>query len=192
MAKVEKIVPFIIQFEAGISPALGLSAAQLFERARRTGFANDPADLGGATMVGVTLATYTNFCRCAGRKTPTVADLQNISFADWLAILKTSYWDRWQADKIKSQSVAEILVDFVWGSGKYGITVPQQVLGVTPDGIVGSQTLAAVNSRNPRELFDALLAARIAYIDRICATRPANNKFKKGWLRRINSIKFTE
>ncbi len=143
-------------------------------------------------MIGVTLATYTNFCRCAGRKTPTVADLQNISFADWLAILKTSYWDRWQADKIKSQSVAEILVDFVWGSGKYGITVPQQVLGVTTDGIVGSQTLAAVNSRNPRELFDALLAARIVYIDRICATRPANNKFKKGWLRRINSIKFTE
>ena len=59
MANVEKIVPFIIQFEAGVSPA-GLTGKLLFEKARKTGYANDPDDLGGATMVGVTLATYTD------------------------------------------------------------------------------------------------------------------------------------
>ena len=190
MANVEKLVPFLIQFEASTYPVPGLNTAQLFERARRTGFANDPADLGGATMIGVTLATFMEFCRRAGRRQPTVTDLRNISYTDWLSILKTQYWDSWQADKIESQSVAEMLVDFVWCSGKCGITVPQQAMGVAADGIVGPLTLTAVNSRNPRELFEALRSARIAYINRICSKRPANNKFKKGWLRRINSLEF--
>ena len=56
MANVEKIVPFIIQFEAGVTPA-GLTGEVLFEKARKNGYANDPDDLGGATMVGVTLFT---------------------------------------------------------------------------------------------------------------------------------------
>lgn len=62
MANVEKLVPFIIQFEAGVTPA-GLTGEKLFEKARKTGYANDPDDLGGATMVGVTIATYKEYCR---------------------------------------------------------------------------------------------------------------------------------
>jgi hypothetical protein len=31
--------------------------------------------------------------------------------------LKSLYWDKWKADQIKSQSVANILVDWVWASG---------------------------------------------------------------------------
>ena len=63
------------------------------------------------------------------------------------------YWDRWKADEIKSLSIADIRVDGIWASGVHGIKIPQDLLGVIPDGIVGPKTLAAVNSRNPRELF---------------------------------------
>lgn len=189
MANAEKIVPFIIRFEAGVT-ASGLTNEQLFERARATGFANDPDDAGGATMVGVTLATYAAYCRRKGYPRPTVERLRGITFAQWFDILKTMYWDRWKADEIRSQPVAEILVDWVWASGKYGITIPQQVLGVKPDGIVGIKTLAAVNAQAPAAFFDRLKVERQAYIDRICAVRPANNKFKKGWLRRLDAIKF--
>lgn len=189
MANVEKLVPFIIQFEAGVTPA-GLTGEKLFEKARKTGYANDPDDLGGATMVGVTIATYKEFCRKKGYPVPTIDRLRNMTYAQWLDILKTMFWDRWQADKIANQSVAEILVDWVWASGKYGITIPQQVLGVTVDGMVGPKTLAALNKQNPAQFFARIFAERKAYIDRICASRPVNNKYKRGWLNRLNAIKF--
>lgn len=189
MANVEKLVPFIIQFEAGVNPA-GLTGEKLFEKARKTGYANDPDDLGGATMVGVTIATYKEYCRKKGYPVPTIERLRNMTYAQWLDILKTMFWDRWQADKIANQSIAEILVDWVWASGKYGITIPQQVLGVTVDGIVGPKTLAALNKQNPAQFFSRIVAERKAYIDRICASRPINNKYKRGWLNRLNAIKF--
>lgn len=189
MAHVEKIVPFIIQFEAGIDPA-GLTGEKLFEKARRTGYANDSDDLGGITMVGVTLATYTEYCRRKDYPKPTGERLRAITYAQWLNILKTMFWDRWKADEIANQSIAEILVDWVWASGKYGITIPQQVLGVTVDGVVGSKTITAVNAQNPAEFFARIMAERKAYINRICTGRPVNNKYKKGWLRRLNAITF--
>ena len=107
-------------------------------------------------------------------------------------VLKPHYWDRWKADEIKSQSVANILVDWVWASGAHGIKIPQRLLGVTVDGIVGPKTLAAVNARNPRELFDMIKIARFDFIEDICRSRPANNKFKRGWMNRINDLRFEE
>ena len=105
-------------------------------------------------------------------------------------VLKPHYWDRWKADDIKSQSVANILVDWVWASGAHGIKIPQRLLGVSVDGIVGPKTLAAVNARNPRELFDMIKIARFDFIEDICRKRPANNKFKRGWMNRINDIAY--
>ena len=76
------------------------------------------------------------------------------------------YWDRWKADEIKSQSIADILVDWIWASEMHGIKIPHDLVGVIPDGIVGPKTLAAVNSRNPRELLirsrlQGLISSRI-------------------------------
>lgn len=170
MANVEKLAPLILKWEGG--------------------FVNDPDDLGGATNKGVTLSTYMQYCRKKGYPVPTAERLKNLSDREWTEILKTMYWDRWKADQIESQSVADILVDWVWASGNYGIKIPQKLLGVTVDGIVGPKTIDAVNLRNPRELFDMIKIARFDYIEDICRKRPANNKFKRGWLNRINDFVF--
>lgn len=170
MANVEKLAPFILKWEGG--------------------FVNDPDDLGGATNKGVTLSTYMQYCRKKGYPVPTVERLKNLSDREWTEILKTMYWDRWKADQIESQSVANIVVDWIWASGNYGIKIPQKLLGVTVDGIVGPKTIDSVNSRNPRELFDMIKIARFDYIEDICRKRPANNKFKRGWLNRINDFVF--
>lgn len=189
MAKVESIVPFILKWETGTT-GIGLTNEQLFEKAKLKGFANDPDDLGGATMCGVTLATFTEYCRRKGYPRPTIVRLKAITYKEWLEILKTMFWDKWIADQINNESVALILVDWVWGSGKYGITIPQRAIGVTADGIVGPKTIAAVNARDPKQLFDLIRKERLAYIERICKSRPANVKYKKGWLNRLNDIKF--
>lgn len=171
MAKVELLAPFIQRWEGG--------------------FVNDPDDLGGATNKGVTIATYEAYCRKKGYPKPTVERLKNLSDKDWIEILKTMYWDRWKADEIKNQYIADILVDWVWASGVHGIKIPQKLLGVKDDGIVGVKTLSVLNDHpNSRELWDKIKEARIKFIDDICRSRPTNNKFKKGWLNRINSLTY--
>jgi lysozyme family protein len=189
MANVEKIVPFILKWETGTT-GIGLTNEQLFEKAKLKGFANDPDDLGGATMCGVTLATFTEYCRRKGYPRPTIVRLKAIKYKEWLEILKTMFWDKWKADQINNESIALILVDWVWGSGKYGITIPQKAIGVTADGIVGPKTIAAVNAKDPKQLFDLIRKERLAYIERICRSRPTNLKYKRGWLNRLNDIKF--
>lgn len=189
MARVESIVPFILKWETGTT-GIGLTNEQLFEKAKLKGFANDPDDLGGATMCGVTLATFTEYCRRKGYPRPTIVRLKAITYKEWLEILKTMFWDKWKADQINNESIALILVDWVWGSGKYGITIPQKAIGVTADGIVGPKTIAAVNAKDPKQLFDLIRKERLAYIERICRSRPTNLKYKRGWLNRLNDIKF--
>lgn len=189
MARVENIVPFILKWETGTT-GIGLTNEQLFEKAKLKGFANDPDDLGGATMCGVTLATFTEYCRRKGYPRPTIVRLKAITYKEWLEILKTMFWDKWKADQINNESIALILVDWVWGSGKYGIAIPQKAIGVTADGIVGPKTIAAVNAKDPKQLFDLIRKERLAYIERICRSRPTNLKYKRGWLNRLNDIKF--
>ena len=150
------------------------------------GFVNDRDDLGGATNMGVTLATY----RPVFGSKKTGNDLKRMTRVQWGIIFKKFYWDKWKADYIKDQNVANILVDWLWCSGSYGIKIPQSVLCVSADGIVGSKTIAAINARDGRELFYTIKQERKDFIDRICQTRPQNRKFKNGWLNRINSLDY--
>ena len=190
MADIEKLIPFIIKWETGVIRQNGETAESLFGRARKKGFANDPKDLGGATQTGVTIGTYRTWCKKHGNPVPTVEDLKNIPYQTWLAILKESYWDRWKADKIESQSVANILVDFVWASGINGIKKPQEFLKVVPDGVVGPKTLAAVNNRGSLSLFYQLRDLRLKFVEAIVRANPSQKKWLKGWKNRINDIKY--
>lgn len=172
MANYKNLVPFVLNWEGG--------------------FVNDPDDLGGATNRGVTMGTYEAYCRRKGYPKPTVERLKNLTDDEWTEIFKTQYWDRWQADRIVSQPIANILVDWVWLSGSHGIKIPQRLLHVGIDGIVGTKTLAALNERNPRQLFDQLKIARFDFIEDICRKRSANQKFKRGWMNRLNALTFDQ
>lgn len=186
MAKIERYIPFVIYWESGVKDS-SASNEELFAKAKGKGTVYDPSDLGGATLAGITIATYREYCIRNGKRIPSAADMHNMTYAEWHRILKGMFWDRWRADEIPDQRVAEMLTDWVWTSGNYGIKLPQTLLGVAADGIVGPKTLGAVNSRNPDILFNQLKAERLAYIERICRSRPANRKFRNGWIARINS-----
>lgn len=152
------------------------------------GFVNDPLDRGGATNKGVTIATWRQVGYDKdGDGDIDVDDLKKITDTDAVErVMRPHYWNRWKADRITSQSVANIVVDWVWASGKHGITKVQALLGVKVDGIVGDKTLAALNAQPPRVLFDKIKAARVAFIE----ANPSQKRFRKGWLNRLNRIQY--
>lgn len=170
MANIDKLAPFILRWEGG--------------------FVNDPVDKGGATNMGVTIGTWRSVGYDKdGDGDIDVDDLHLLDKEDVIErVLRPHYWNRWRADEILNQSVANILVDWVWASGTHGIKRPQRILGVTADGIVGPKTIAAVNSMDPMELHFRIKNDRIKFIDEICQRDHSQERFRKGWLNRINAL----
>lgn len=83
MAQINELIPFILYFEAGVPKKyLSLPLSQLFDKAKLTGFANDPDDRGGATMCGITIATFESYCRKKGYPKPTVERLKAITLTN--------------------------------------------------------------------------------------------------------------
>ena len=172
MARIDNLCKFILSWEGG--------------------FVNDPADRGGATNKGVTLSTWKaqGYDKNHDGKID-VNDLKLITDDDAMRIMKRNYWDRWKADQIASEPVACLLVDWVWGSGVWGIKIPQDMLGVKADGVVGSKTLRALNAQDAHTFFDRLKARREQYLLDIVKSRPSNKRFLNGWLKRLHNMNYT-
>lgn len=188
----EDLIIFILAHEAGLNVRkyAGLSLNQKFEQAKKTGWANDQDDPGGATQCGITIGTYKGWCRSAGLPVPSAAQLKNITFAHWLGVFRSLFWDLCKADFINCTPVAWLIVDWVWASGPKVIKEFQRLLGVSQDGKIGPFTLAAANSADGRTLFTALHQARHSYISKCIARNSRLKKFEKGWRKRLNRITF--
>ena len=172
MAKVELLAPKILQWEGG--------------------FVNDPSDHGGATNMGVTIATWKQVGYDKdGDGDIDTDDIRLLTRADATIVLKKYYWDRWKADQIFNQSVADILVDWVWCSGKWGVVIPQRLLRVNNDGLVGPETIAAVNVSKQGDFHMKIRNARLAFINDIIRRDPSQVRFKQGWINRLDSFQFS-
>lgn len=165
MAELSKLTPKILKWEGG--------------------YVNDKLDRGSCTNMGVTIGAYKQLIK----PTATCKDVKDMSNQDFEKVLKT-YWNRWKANEIKNQSVANILVDWVWGSGVWGIRIPQRVLGVKEDGIVGAKTLAALNATNQEVFFKRIVEERKAFLHNIVIRDPSQKRFINGWLNRLKDFSY--
>lgn len=167
MANPDLLIPHILKWEGG--------------------FVNDPLDRGGATNKGVTIATFRQYY---GREA-SVSALKNITHSQWRHIFIDGYWNPWRADEIKSQSIANIVVDWAWHSGtKNSIKRVQHLCGLKDDGIVGPMTMQALNAADPGDLFNKIHLARMNYFSSLVKNNPSQQKFLRGWQNRVNDIKF--
>lgn len=163
-----------------------------FLRSWEGGYVNNHNDNGGPTMRGVTLAVWQNYCKKHGLKA-NITTLKSISDAQWKDIMKGLYWDKMCADGIKSQSVANMVVDWAVNSGvTKAAKALQRAVGVAPDGVVGQKTLDAVNSNNcAAVLFLEVRKARIDFYQGLVKANPKRYKgFLDGWLNRTKSNRY--
>jgi lysozyme family protein len=166
MANIELLVPKILKYEGG--------------------FVQDPDDKGGATNMGITLVTFQHVFGAD----KTADDLKKLTVCDFREIMKIYFWDRWLANQILNQSVAELLVDWVWASGKWGIIIPQRIIGVKADDKVGPDTISHLNGMDQPVLHEKIRQARFDFINNIVKQDPSQQKYLHGWSKRISDYQF--
>lgn len=158
------------------------------------GFVNHPQDKGGATKYGVILDTWKQYGYDKdGDGDLDVDDLKLITPQDAKRIAKKIFWDYFRADHIHNQSVAELIADWGYNSGR--VTVArrvQRLLKLPVDGIFGPLTLKALNQTGQKQLFEAIKKDRREFIERIVERDPSQRVFYKGWMNRINTFFFIE
>lgn len=122
---------------------------------------------------------------------PTVNDMKNITLAESHKIFKTRFWDSIKADFINSQAVAETFADHAINASPRAATkIMQRVLNnqfsksLVIDGVIGSKTIAAINSVDSKLLFNGFSKGRIGYYNSLndCV------HFCDAWHGRVNEL----
>jgi lysozyme family protein len=144
------------------------------------GFVDNPADPGGATNMGITLATYRQWSDDPDLGVLQVKDMTERTAR---AIYRSLYWNPLRADALPAGvdlSVFDMGVNAgIWRSAR----LLQRALGFTGeevDGSVGPETLAAAAKADVRSLIDDLAERQSAYYRSLGDFAI----FGEGWLRR--------
>ena len=149
-------------------------------------FVNHPSDPGGMTNLGVTAA---NWAMWVGHPV-NEKQMRALTPSDVAPFYKRKYWDAIRADELPS-GLDYCVFDCAVNSGVgRGIKILQNCLGVTPDGGIGSVTMAAL-SQFKGDLLKTLIAEysddRLKFLEAL----PTWGTFGVGWERRVLEVKVT-
>jgi lysozyme family protein len=154
------------------------------------GFSDHPRDRGGPTNLGITLRTLAswqglNFDETTEEaKTKLLADLKALTKREAAEIYRANYWLPMRCGDLP-RGVDLMLFDFGVNAGpRTSVKLMQRAVGVTADGSLGPQTLAAATATDAGKLIDALAEARLAYY------RSLDNfdVFGAGWSKRTSEV----
>ena len=139
-------------------------------------YVNHPSDPGGSTMRGVTQAVWEDWVD----RPVTEEEMKSLTVDDVTPIYKKNYWDRARCDDLGSGIDFSVFDLCVNGGVGRGARMLQKVVGVTQDGGIGPQTLAAVGRMDPVDIIEQYAAEREAFYRRL----KTFDTFGRGWLRR--------
>ncbi len=102
------------------------------------------------------------------------------------SVYESEYWDGLHGEDIHSQYVADRLLSFAVNQGPHqAVSLLQRALGVKEDGVVGPQTIAAINSQDEDELMRKWRETLVYFYRRIAFVRPSKAGNLNGWLARV-------
>lgn len=145
------------------------------------GYVDLKADPGGATNLGITHKTL-----AAWRGKPvTKQDVRNLTKKEALDIYEAQYWKAVGADKLP-EGLDYAVADYGINSGPArAVKDLQRVLGVSADGVIGVQTLAALKGRSTVRLIEDLCERRLAFVQNLSTYKT----FGRGWKARIDGVR---
>ncbi len=171
--------------------------------AREGGYVNDPADPGGPTKYGVTLATLQRLRRdVTGDGRIDVRDVRALRETDAVDIFVEHYFHQPRIGELPEPLQASVF-DMYVNAGAGAVRILQRLLcdmriPVEIDGVLGSQTIAAAHrgyDAAPDHIVDAYGIARRNYYYSLADGRPSLRKFatrrdggKGGWILRAEAF----
>ena len=145
------------------------------------GYVDNPADPGGATNMGITIATLSAW---KGRRV-SPEDVQNLTRATATEIYQAQFWNKIDGNDLPP-GIDYAVFDFAVNSGPgRAAKMLQGVLGVPEDGVIGAKTVAAANMRSAGEIINALCDARASWLKSLSTA----STFGKGWLARVERVR---
>lgn len=150
--------------------------------AHEGGYSNHPADPGGPTNFGITLADYRRYIK----PDATASDVRAMSVGEAKAIYRKRYWDAQRCDELPA-GVDYSVFDYGVNSG-VGRTgkVLRRVVGLSDTTyVVTDEVLRAVAKRDPKALIIAINDERLKFLKRLKTW----SVFGKGWGARVAEVK---
>ncbi len=145
------------------------------------GFVDNARDPGGATHFGISLRFLQQINPDA-----TVHDIDLLSEADAINIYQQLWWNRYHYAAIDAQCIATKVLDLAINMGCYQAHLCLQRairaatgVNVVEDGILGEESLRAINAANPIALLAAFKSEAAGFYRSLRQTQ-----FEKGWLSR--------
>lgn len=133
------------------------------------GYTNDPADSGGATNYGITIADYRKYIN----KNGTPEDVKAMTVDQAKTIYKTRYWDAVNGDSLPNG------VDYTVFD--YGVNS-----GVARANRVYNQFKA---EKDTSVLINKINDERLHFLQGLAVSRPKDQKFLKGWTNRVSRVR---
>lgn len=145
------------------------------------GYVNDPADPGGCTNMGVTIATFRRYISPRG----TCADLRAMTWLEAEPVYRQIYWDKVWGDALPAGLDLLVFDHAVNAGPKHAVKLLQRLVGANPDGAMGPVTLDRVaRAGRADRLIERYTQARLRYYRSL--TR-LFTRFGRGWTRRAKA-----
>ena len=160
-----------------------------FVLAREGGYANHPADRGGATNMGITTRVYDAFRTARTLPTRSVRDIE---FAEVAAIYEQQYWNEAKCNELPWPIALAHFDASVNHGPRKACQLLQRALGVTDDGVLGvvsMTTLCAQFTADSAALATRMLTARAVFYGAIVARDATQEVFLRGWMLRLEHLR---
>ncbi len=136
------------------------------------GYVDDPNDPGSETNWGISKRAYPNL------------DIKHLTRDQAIQIYRRDYWDALGCDRFPPL-IAIALFDAAVNQGpSAAVRILQRALGVTGDGVIGPQTLAAARAADGQALLADFLADRAVQY----AGLSTFARYGQGWMRRLFAV----
>ena len=145
-------------------------------------YTDHPADKGGPTRHGITLATLCEWRKNVNLK---LEDVANLTEVEARQIYRARYFER-PGYAALPDSLWPAIVDAAVNHGPASATrMLQRALGVKDDGVLGPMTLAMVKTYEPRTIEARFVAERARKYGKIITGNPSQAVFASGWCNRL-------